>query len=157
MSIFLYYKSRSPEDLSFMLNFLEKLNIHVRVFSYTSKYNEEDYINYLHNSKFGIWLDAHESQGFALEEALSCNVPLFVWNITSLNQEYGSNYPNLPATSIPYWDNRCGESFTTISEIQDKFQIFMDNLTSYKPREYVLENLSMGVCENKLINIIENI
>lgn len=156
-NVFLYYKSRSPEDLTFMLNFLEKLNINVRVFGYTSKYKEEDYINYLHNSKFGIWLDAHESQGFALEEALSCNVPLFVWNITSLNQEYGSNYPNIPASTIPYWDNRCGESFTNISEIQEKFQKFTDNLSSYKPREYILENLSMNICENKLINIVENI
>jgi glycosyltransferase involved in cell wall biosynthesis len=139
-----------------MLNFLEKFNINVRVFNCNARYKEEDYINYLHNSRFGIWLDAHESQGFALEEALSCNVPLFVWNITSLSQEYGSNYQDIPATSIPYWDNRCGESFTTTSEIEDKFQKFMDNLTSYKPREYILENLSMNVCENKLINIIKN-
>jgi len=156
-SVFLYYKERNPVELTFVLNFLEKLNINVRVFGYTSKYNEEDYINYLHNSRFGIWLGRHESQGFALEEALSCNVPLFVWDVTSMNQEYGSKYSDIPATSIPYWDNRCGESFTTISEIQDKFQIFMDNLTSYKPREYILENLSMNVCENKLINIIQNI
>ena len=154
-SVFLYYKSRSPADLTFMLNFLEKFNINVRVFNCNARYKEEDYINYLHNSRFGIWLDAHESQGFALEEALSCNVPLFVWNITSLSQEYGSNYQDIPATSIPYWDNRCGESFTTTSEIEDKFQKFMDNLTSYKPREYILENLSMNVCENKLINIIK--
>jgi glycosyltransferase involved in cell wall biosynthesis len=139
-----------------MLNFLEKFNINVRVFNCNARYKEEDYINYLHNSRFGIWLDAHESQGFALEEALSCNVPLFVWNVTSLNQEYGCKYPDIPATSIPYWDNRCGESFTSISEIQEKFQKFMDNLSSYKPREYVLENLSINVCENKLINIIKN-
>ena len=140
-----------------MLNFLKNLNINVHVFGYTSKYKEEDYINYLHNSRFGIWLGRHESQGFALEESLSCNVPLFVWDVTSMNQEYGYNYSDIPATSIPYWDNRCGESFTNISEIQDKFQKFMDNLTSYKPREYILENLSMDVCENKLINIIKNI
>jgi hypothetical protein len=156
-SIFLYYKTRNPAELTFMLNFLEKLNINVRVFGYDSKYNEEDYINYLHNSKFGIWLGRHESQGFALEEALSCNVPLFVWDVTSINQEYGCNYPDLPGTAIPYWDNRCGESFTAISEIEEKFQKFMANLSSYRPREYILENLSMDVCENQLINIIENI
>jgi hypothetical protein len=155
--VFLYYKRRRPEELTFILNFLEKLGINVRVFNYNSQYKEEDYINYLHNSKFGIWLGAHESQGFALEEALSCNVPLFVWNVTSLNQEYGSNFSNLPATTIPYWDNRCGESFTTISEIPEKFQTFMDNLSSYKPREYIVENLSIDVCENKLIKLIENI
>jgi hypothetical protein len=156
-SVFLYYKRRSPEELAFILNFLEKLNINVRIFNYISQYKEEDYINYLHNSKFGIWLDAHESQGFALQEALSCNVPLFVWSVTSMNQEYGSNYADIPATTIPYWDNRCGESFTTISEIEDKFQKFIDNLSSYKPREYIVENLSMDVCEKKLVHLIQNI
>ena len=52
------------------------------------------FFNYLQNSKYGIWLDAHESQGFALQEALSCNVPLLVWNISSMNQEYNSTYNN---------------------------------------------------------------
>ena len=56
--------------------------------SYINKYNETDYINYLKECKYGIWVDAHESQGFALEEALSLDVPLLVWNIKSLNQEY---------------------------------------------------------------------
>ena len=63
------------------------------------------------NSKYGIILDAHESQGFAIEEALSCNVPLLVWNVSSMSQEEGGNYQHIPATSIPYWDKRCGENF----------------------------------------------
>ena len=80
-----------------------------------------------------MWLDAHESQGFALQEALSCNVPLFVWNITSMRQEYGSSYNDIPATTIPYWDERCGEYFYNINELEDKFNLFLSKLETYKP------------------------
>ena len=155
--VIVYYKHRNPEELSFIVNFLQTKNIDYRIFSYDQTYDETEYLHYLLGSKYGIWVDAHESQGFALQEALSCNVPLLVWNVTSLNQEYNSNYPNVPATTIPYWDSRCGEYFYEKHEIAAKFDLFLSKLEEYKPREYILENLSFSVCEQKLINLIENI
>ena len=133
------------------------MNINFRVFDYVNRYAEEEYLNYLKESKFGIWLTAHESQGFALEEALSCDVPLLVWNVTSLNQEYGSNYPNLPATTLSYWDEKCGEYFTDINDLHKTFNKFINNLHNYKPREFILENLSIKKCSEKFINIVNNI
>jgi glycosyltransferase involved in cell wall biosynthesis len=133
------------------------MNINYRIFGYIQRYNEKDYIEYLQKSKFGIWVGAHESQGFALQEALSCNVPLLVWNIKSMNQEYGSNYNDIPATSIPYWDERCGDVFYNENEMEDTFKRFNSRLYNYKPREFILENLSMEVCEIKFIETIENI
>ena len=62
------------------------------------KYPEEEYIKYLQESKYGIWLGAHESQGFALEEALAINVPLLVWNVKYMSQEVRSNYKDIFAT-----------------------------------------------------------
>jgi len=109
----------------------------------------------LQNSKFGIWLGRHESQGFALEEALSCNVPLLVWNVTSMNQEYGLNYPDIKATTIPYWDERCGEYFYDFEELDNTFNLFISKLDTYKPREYVLENLSVEVCQEKFIDLLQ--
>ena len=154
--VILYFKRRHPNELDSITNFLKTKNIHPIIFSYVNKYDENEYINCLHDAKFGIWLDAHESQGFALEEALSCNVPLLVWNVTSLNQEHGSNYPNAPATTIPYWDERCGEYFTDIHQLETTFNKFITNLTEYKPREYILENISIEKCEEKIINLINN-
>jgi hypothetical protein len=101
-------------------------------------------------------LGRHESQGFALEEALSCNVPLFVWDVTSMNQEYGQNYNNIPATCIPYWDERCGEVFYNFNEINDKFMFFMSNLHTYEPRQYILENLTIDICSKKMLAICQN-
>jgi hypothetical protein len=71
-----------------------------------------------------------------------------------MNQEYGYNYEDISATSIPYWDNRCGEYFHKLNELSNTYTRFIANLMNYNPREYILENLSMEVCEKKFINLI---
>lgn len=154
--VFIYFKRRHPNELHYLENFLKHKNISYRIFSYVNKYHENDYLNYLQNSKYGIWLDAHESQGFALEEALSCNVPLLVWNVTSMNQEHGSKYKNIPATTIPYWDETCGEFFYNGNELNNTFEKFISKLDSYKPRDFILNNLSIDICENNLIDLVNN-
>lgn len=153
--VFLYKKSRSQYDYNIIVNFLQKRNIDFKVFSYNQKYNEDEYLEYLQHAKYGIWTGIHESQGFALEEALSCDVPLFVWSVTSMNQEIGPNYDNIPATTIPYWDERCGEYFHTPDEMDHTFDLFLSKLDTYKPREYVVENLSFDACENIFTNCIK--
>lgn len=154
--VMIYFKHRNPADLHFIESFLKHKNINYSVFSYDKKYHENEYISYLKNSKFCIWIDAHESQGFALQEALSCNVPLLVWNVTTMNQEYGSNYSNLPATTTSYWDNKCGEIFYNTNDFEEIYNKFIENIENYNPREYILENLSTDACENRLIEFINN-
>jgi hypothetical protein len=60
-------------------------------------------------------------------------------------------------TCIPYWDNTCGDSFKSISELPSVFNKFIRNLDNYKPREYIIENLSMEQCEKKFIEVINKI
>jgi hypothetical protein len=152
--VFIYYKSRIPSELNKLKKFMDANNISYKLFSYTRRYSENDYLNCLQNAKFGIWLGRHESQGFALEEALSCNVPLLVWNVTSMNQEYNSSYDDIPATTIPYWDSRCGEYFTNYDELQNTFNNFISKINEYKPRDFILENLSMKICNKIFDNLI---
>jgi len=154
--ILIYYKSRKPEEIDFVLNFLLHFNYKIKIFNYLTKYSEQDYLNCLHNAKFGIWIGRHESQGFALEEALSCNVPLLVWDVKSMNQEYGYNYPDITATSIPYWSEICGEYFYEKNDFEKTFNIFINKLENYRPREYILNTLTNDICENKLFNLINN-
>ena len=156
--VFLYKKSRSDNDYNAIIQFLQKRNIDVKVFSfsyiYNQRYSEDEYIEYLQNAKYGIWVGIHESQGIALEEALSCNVPLLVWNVTSMNQEYGCNYADIFATTIPYWNEICGEFFYNTTDFEEKFNLFYQKLETYNPREYIIQNLSLEICEKKLINLI---
>jgi glycosyltransferase involved in cell wall biosynthesis len=152
--VFIYFKRRNDNELTYIMNFLSSLNIPYRVFDYVKTYSENEFLEYLKNSKYGIWLDAHESQGFAFEEALSCNVPILVWNVTSMNQEVGGNYPNIPATSIPYWDSSCGEVFYNSDELDSTFHLFLSKLHTYSPREYILNHLSIEKCEQKMVDLL---
>jgi hypothetical protein len=151
--VFIYYKGRNPMDLEFIERLCKLRDIEYKIFNYVKKYNEKDYLEYLQQSKYGIWIGRHESQGFALQEALSCNVPLFVWCVSSMNQEYMQNYSNIPATTIPYWDERCGEYFYNKGDFSEMFDLFLEKLYTYKPREYVLENLSSSVCEKRFMKL----
>ena len=155
--VFIYFKRRMPSELHEVYNFLLSKGYIPVIFDYVKNYSEDHYLNCLQNSKFGFWLDAHESQGFALQEALACNVPLLVWNVSFLNQEYGSSYPKILATSIPYWSESCGEHFTDITELELKFNNLIKNLHNYKPRDFILENLSIEKCSSKFIDIVNEI
>lgn len=145
--VFVYYKSRKPEELCIVTDFLRERDIDFVLFDYNKKYSESTFLETLRNSKYGIWIGRHESQGFALQEALSCNVPLLVWNVRLRVQEYGkeNDYKNItsPVTSIPYWDEQCGQVFYEQNELESAYMRFLQKLHEYKPREFVLDNLSM--------------
>jgi hypothetical protein len=144
--IFIYFKRRKPEELEFLKGELDRRDIQYVIFDYVKRYVENDYLQYLQQAKYGIILDAHESQGFAIEEALSCNTPLLVWCAQTMDQEYGSRYKPIPCTSVPYWDERCGEIFYKQEEFETQYDEFINKLDTYKPREYILENLGVEKC-----------
>lgn len=152
--VFIYYKRRLPEELESVKSFLTDKNIEYKIFDYVKRYDEHEYLDYLQESKYGIIVDAHESQGFAIEEALSCNVPLLIWNTRDMSQEYGGGYNKVPCTTIPYWNERCGEYFYDQSEFIETYDKFIDKLDTYKPREYVLDNLSVEVCSERFKELI---
>jgi hypothetical protein len=154
--VFIYFKRRKPEELEYVKQFLNNKNITYKIFDYVKKYNEEDYLKCLQNAKYGIIIDAHESQGFAIEEALSCNVPLLVWNTSFMSQEYGSNYPNIPCSSIAYWDDNCGEYFYNKEDFETTYNNFLNKLESYGPRTYIIENLSPQKCGERFIELINS-
>jgi hypothetical protein len=150
---FIYFKNRDPLELQFLEYLLSLQNIEYKLFDYQNRYDETDYLDCLQKSKFGIWLGCHESQGFALQEALSCNVPLFVWSVKSMNQEYGCNYDDIHATTIPYWNDNCGEYVYDIKDFQIKFNNFLLKIENYQPRQFILDNLSINRCEQLFIDM----
>lgn len=156
--VFVYFKERDPAELEFIKDELLKMDISYTLFNYNKKYEEKDYIDCLHESKYGIWIGRHESQGFALQEALSCNVPLLVWDVRYMTQQYKNTHihKDYPATSIPYWDPKCGEFFHDQCDFAETFSKFMKKIETYKPREFIVENLSIDVCENRIIEFVEN-
>jgi len=162
----IYFKNRDPKLKDATINILNSLKISYKVFDYALKYNENDYIDALQNSKYMIWIGRHESQGFALEECLACNVPIIVLDVESMYEEidvqkmYETNSSKiiphytremmcdkkLNATSVPYWDERCGIRITTIDTMQKSIEEMHVEYYKFEPREFVMEFLSSKPC-----------
>lgn len=159
-SVLIYYKRRDPKELGYLLEFMNNKGESIKMFSYTNGYDENDFINWMHISKYAIILDAGESQGFAIEEMMACNIPLLVWNINDLSQEYGENtYPAYKTTTIPYWDNRCGEVFCNKDELATTYQLFIKRIADggiYRPRDYILDNLTVDKCATRFCHLLTN-
>lgn len=159
--VLLYYKNRHPLEIVYMIHFLVTRNIKVKLFDYKSGYSQEEYIECLKNAKYGIWVGSHESQGFALQECLSYDVPLLVWDVIRMLQEYGNEeiYQNIMvnATTIPYWSDNCGEYFISPYELENTYDKFINNLDNYKPREYILNTLSREKCYKNWINNMKDL
>lgn len=160
-NIIVYYKSRDPNECNILLNFLDKKNISYKVFSYKKGYSEKEFLDYLKTCKFGIVLGRHESQGFAIEEMLSCNVPLLVWGATLRKQEYPyiKGYQNVKSrvTTVPYWDDRCGVLFHDERMLSKSYETFINNLDSFTPREFILESVSYKACVRKWNKLLHEV
>jgi len=94
-----------------------------------------------------IVLSGHESQGIAYQEALSAGVPVLAWDpgfVFDPNRfKWGQSV--IPASSVPYFDPRCGRRFKDFGEFCDQLGEFMESLKGrkYSPREYILETLTL--------------
>jgi hypothetical protein len=160
-----YIKRRSNDLIHRCINILDQKKIIYKIFRYGS-YNEEEYLYTLQRSTFMFVLDAHESQGFALQEAMSCNVPLLVVDAMSMYDEksddgINSTYDFLKpkkilATSVPYWSDECGIKINE-SEIDNNLSHFIDKIISsiYTPREYIIRTLSDKVCMKRILDYFQ--
>jgi hypothetical protein len=151
----IYFKNRSREDLEKITNYLNRKNIEHKLFEY-GKYRNKDLKKAAKKYRYGICLDRTESQGFAIQEILSCNLPLIVWEDHDLNSQVISDYfqvKNLTGTSVPYWSSFCGEKVGSYDEFVQVFDIFHKNLNNYEPYKLVNEYLTYEKVEEAFIKI----
>ena len=144
----IYYKRRSLEDLTFVTKMLKQYNQTFDIIEYGS-YSETDFISKVSKSKYVFMLDNCESQGIAIQEIMSMNVPMFVWDVkywADRGEEFKTE-----ASSIPYWDERCGEIIYNKEELNNNFNFFREKLANYKPRCYILENLILSKQASEII------
>jgi hypothetical protein len=144
----IYFKRRDEKELSDVISFLEANNQTYEVIRYGG-YSEEHFLNVLRHSKYGLIIDKCESQGIAIEEMMSTNLPLLVWD-TSIWDDRGEEF-RIEATSVPYWDENCGVKFINFDELNDSFIYFMNNKYKFKPREFVMNNLSLEKCAKNIM------
>ena len=103
------------------------------------------YFAALRRSRTMAFLCEHETQGLACEEALAMNLPVFAWDegLLADPRQVPLAPEGLRVSSIPYWDDRCGVSFT-LQEMEPAFDRFWAARAGFRPRNFVAEALSMA-------------
>ena len=135
----IYHKNRSNEDLAYVKQLLSDRRLTYTQLQYGS-YSQDDFRQALSSVRFCIIIDNTESQGIAIGEMMAAGKPLFVWD-QPVWDHMGEQY-KIDATTVPYWDDMCGEKTTERSELSNLFDKFLSKRTSYTPAEYIDRELS---------------
>ena len=148
----IYFKSRPIEQLDYVKKFLDSKGIKYAVTQY-GNYSEEEFRKLVGSVKFCFIIDNTESQGIAIQEMMSMNTPLLVWDVSEWDY-MGEDY-RVPATSVPYWSDDCGEKFKDAIELEYVFDRFYSNLDRYTPRKVYESEFSYAASVKKLLDIFE--
>ena len=146
----IYFKNRTDTELQLIKNMLKNLNLKFDLFEYKN-YNNNKLIKQSKVNKFGILLTTTESQGFAVQEMMSNDLPLIVWD--SNTAMFGDL--KVSGTSVPFWDNRCGIKVSNFQELEENIAFFLKNLSQYRPSEMIKERLTFEVVKENLIRVFE--
>ncbi len=156
-----YFKKRPDSQLNFVTNFLEYRKIKYKLFQY-GEYKNKDLITEAKKSKFGIYLSCSESQGFAVQEIMSCNLPLYVWDDLQWNSKLLMKYFKtkeifITGSSVSFWNDQNGIKVENQEDFEKYFDKFINNIEKYNPTEIIKEKLTYEVSRKKLQDIFNSI
>jgi hypothetical protein len=141
-----------------ILDSLRRRGLTYEVIRYGS-YRPEQFKAALERCRSMLFLCEHETQGLAYQQAMSCDVPILAWDpgawLDPWRFRYGEQY--VPATSVPFFDHRCGLTFTGVPDFDSRLDEFLRRRTGLAPRTYVLENLTLAGCAQKYLELLGNI
>lgn len=123
-------------------------------------YNHAELIEKLSNSRAVIFLCEHETQGFAYQQILATGTPILAWDTGGYWVDpyyYPAKVQYKPVSSVPYWDERCGLKFIDADDFETNLETFLDKMSSFKPRDYILENLTLERCAKQYLQIYNEV
>lgn len=155
---FLWLDEDKRELFNFILEHLTNLNMNFQIIKY-GEHTQEEYRLLLSLSRSMIFLCEHESQGLAYQEALSMDVPILAWDQGQwLDPNYSDiSLPPVPASSVPYFNSKCGITFNGKDDFNDKLVEFLKLHETFFPREFVIQNLSYEKSFGYLMEIITHL
>jgi hypothetical protein len=133
----IYFKRRDEKELESVKEFLTNFNLSYKMVEYGG-YTENTFMENVNQARFCFLINGTESQGIAVQEIMSMGVPIICWDLKWWLDQ-GEEY-RVPATSIPYWDSRCGEVFYDIDK--------------YDPKAFIRDNLSFECSVKILLDIL---
>jgi hypothetical protein len=113
-----------------------------------------DYRELLAQSRIGVFLSTFETQGLALAEAWSMDVPTLAWDPQGEAQWRGRAFAS--RSSAPYLTPATGRVWRTIDDLEAVLRGALADRSAFRPREWVLANMTDAICSAALYGIIRN-
>jgi glycosyltransferase involved in cell wall biosynthesis len=145
-----------------LMPIIQTLKQHKLTYQYIKygSYEHNDLKTKVGSSKAVIFLCEHETQGLAYQQILAANTPILAWERGGFWQDpyyYPHKVKYQPVSSVPYWDERCGVKFTDAGDFKKKLELFLNRIDSFKPRDYIMENLTLEKCAEKYLQIYREV
>jgi hypothetical protein len=116
-------------------------------------FERAEYRARLDRAELGVFLSAFETQGLALVEAWSMNVPTVVWDPRGEAEWRGRRFT--AGSSAPYLTSATGVAFREIGGLRPALERALASPGSFQPRDWVLANMTDAICAKKLYELIE--
>ena len=117
-------------------------------------FNSDDYRRLLDRSVIGVFLSTFETQGLALAEAWSMDVPTVVWD--PRGPAVWRGHPFESRSSAPYLTPATGRLWRTLDELEPALRGALAERSAFRPREWVLANMTDAICSAALYDIIKD-
>jgi hypothetical protein len=133
-----------PQTVERFCNMLDMLKLNYKIIRY-GHYTYQEYLKSVRASRCMAFFAHSETQGMAYQECLASNVPIFAWDEgiwpNPAAKELGRD--PIHCTSVPYFDERCGITFSIASMVRD-WDRFYEALGRFDSREFVAEKMSLA-------------
>ena len=117
-------------------------------------YSTGEYRKLLDKSVFGVFLSSFETQGLALAEAWSMDVPTLVWNPRSEASYRGRSFT--AGSSAPYLSDATGCEWSSIGDFSGMLDHAIRQREKFHPRDWVLRHMTDASCAAFLFNTIRS-
>jgi glycosyltransferase involved in cell wall biosynthesis len=113
-----------------------------------------DFRDLLDEAVVGVFLSTFETQGLALAEAWSMDVPTAVWDPRGTAEWRGRSFQ--AGSSAPYLTPATGRLWQTLDELEPLLRGMLAERSSFRPREWVLAHMTDAIQSAALYDIIRS-
>lgn len=115
-------------------------------------FTPDEYRRLLDESVIGVFLSTFETQGLALAEAWSMDVPTVVWDPRGPAEWRGRTFQS--HSSAPYLTPATGRLWRSLDELEPVLRGALSDRDTFRPREWVLAHMTDAICSAALLHII---